>query len=102
MPQIVFEHALLGGDLRARVEMLLATAAAQAEIRAARRGAHGCRLYDLPDLRELVAGLFNKRRVGHQLAGQRALDEDYLAVGMRDAAAFLIKRFNAERVGHCA
>jgi hypothetical protein len=99
LAQVVFEHALLRCHLRARVQMLLTAAAARAEMRAARRDAHGRRLDDLRDLRDFVARLFAVRRVSDELARQRALDEDDLAVGMRDAAAFLVQRLDAD---HCA
>ncbi len=96
--QVIFQHALLDVDLRTRFQMLHRAAAAHAEMRALRLHAHERLFQDLADMRLLIAGLFTIRGIGHALARQRAFDEDYLAVGMRDTPAFLVEGFNDYRI----
>ncbi len=98
MLKVVLEHALLHRDLRANVEMLHRTAAANVEVRAFRLRAHHAFAEHLHHF-----GLFELRlaamcRVAHALAGQRAFDENHLAgravfgLDAADAARFHIER----------
>ena len=57
MPQAVFEHALLGGNLRCVVRVLHAATAADAEIGTAGRRTVGRCPQDMCRLRLLVGGL---------------------------------------------
>ena len=102
VPERVLEHALLGGDLRRRFQMLQAAAAADAEMRAKRRhtrrtGAQNtrgaCKLVGRPPAMNLDAD---------ELAGQGPFDEHRFAVDARDAAAFLIERGDEDGIRiHC-
>ena len=103
VPQVVFQHALLDGDLRAGFKVLHLAAAARAlvqpEMRAARlhaqtgfavqRGQRG-RFPLVLALGDLGADPF---------AGQRAVDEDHLAVrAAGDALGVQVDRVDAQRV----
>jgi len=79
--------------------MLQRAAAADAEMRTARRRPRGVRAFDAHGARERVAGLLPRDLGVDPLARQRAFDEHDLAVGVRDAAAFLVQRFDRE-LGH--
>ena len=92
VPERVLEHALLDCDLRGRIQVLQAAAAANAEMRAGRRYTRGARGVKLGHACELVVGLAAKDFDGDALADQRAFDEDGLAVDAGDASAFLIER----------
>ena len=92
MPKRILEHALLGGDLRRRVQMLQAAAAADAKMRAQRRDARRAGAQNLGRAGELVARFPAIDFDRDELADQRAFDKYRLAVDARDAAAFLIER----------
>ena len=94
VPQCVFEHALLGGRLRDRVEMLHRATAAGAEVGAARRHALTAGAQHAADLRAFVAWLAAIDGIFDRFAGQRAIDEQRLAIDMGHAPAFVIERFN--------
>ncbi len=72
VPQVVFQHALLDGDLRAGFQMLHRAAAADAEIVAARFGA-------------LRAGLEDGDGVGQFVLGVLAVDGDFRTVSPASA-----------------
>ena len=96
--QRVLERALLGRDLQRRMRVLQRAAAADAEVRAARvdaRGARPCAIRVGARDRRSSACRFSDGDVD-ALAGQRAFDEDGLAVDARDAAAFLVERFDVD------
>ncbi len=94
VPQRILQHALLGGGLRHRVQVLHRAAAAGAEIgttwghalRAGLQHARGVGLF--------VARLHTIGLVLHALARQRAVDEDRLAFHMGDAATFVVQRLD--------
>ncbi len=94
VPQAVFENALLDRDLRVGIQMLHRAAAAHAEILALRLHAHRSGLVYLGDLRQLEGRFFAIGRIADRLAGQRAFDEDHLAVQVRNTASFLVEGFN--------
>ena len=94
--QRVLERALLGGDLQRRRRVLQRAAAADAEVRAARRRRATALALERPHRRARARNVGLRLSVvdRHALAGQRAFDEDRLAVDARDAAAFLVERFD--------
>jgi hypothetical protein len=95
--EAVLQPALLGRHLRALVGVLRGAAAADAEVRAARRApaAEGSRRDRAPAFE--LASLLENPTLG-ALAGQRALDEHHLAFGVaRHAAPLGIERVDAER-----
>jgi hypothetical protein len=100
MPQGIFQHALLGGGLAGKVEMLHRASAAGAEMRTRRshpltRGAqhaYGMGLFVAP--LAPIAGVLDN------FAGQGSCDENRLAVDMGDAATFMVQGFDVrERHG---
>src|SRR5262249_42650234 len=95
VPQRVLEHALLGGDLAAIIDVLHRAAAASAEEGAAWCYARGGLPADSNDLRQLERRLLAVRGVLDFLAGDRAVDEDRLALDVRDAAPFAVERLDA-------
>src|SRR6516225_627414 len=105
MHQIVFEHALLDGDLRAHVEMLHRTTAARAKKLALRAGTDHALSKNIDDLRLFETRFLPVARIGDTFAGQRALDENDLAGravfrdGAADAARFHVERVDIE-FGH--
>ena len=82
--------------------MLQCAAAADAEMRTARRHARRAGFIDGNNTRNLVRGLLLQRLDAHLFAWKRALDEDRLAFDARDAAAFLIERFDRDAGAHHA
>jgi hypothetical protein len=100
MPQVVLEHALLGRDLCARVEVLLAAAPTYPEVTATRSYTRSRWLQHLLNVRKLVIRFLDEGRIGHPFARQRPLDENHFAVGVRDTTAFLIQRLNARGIRH--
>ena len=96
--QRVLERALLRGDLQRRVRVLQRAAAADAEVRAARRRrATALALRHRLGAREREARLVACSDHGvDPLAGQRAFDEHRLAVDAGDAAPFLVERFDVD------
>src|ERR1039457_5447029 len=102
VPQAVFENALLDRDLRVDIQMLHRAAAAHAEILALRLHAHRSGLVYLGDLRQLEGRFFAIGRIADHLAGQRAFNEDHLAVQVRNTASFLVEGFDCYSVfcGH--
>ena len=51
---------------------------------------------DLLQLRQFVLGFLQIRRISDKFTGQRAVDENHFAVGMGDAAAFLVQGFDSD------
>src|SRR5262249_37626198 len=101
MPQRVLEHTLLRRYLSGPLDVLHRAAAAGAEEGAAGRDPRGGFLAYPHELRELERRLFPVRRVLDLLAGHRAVDEDRLALDVRDAAPFPVERFD-QRLWHAA
>ncbi|MPN48258.1 hypothetical protein SDC9_195864 [bioreactor metagenome] len=85
MPEVVFQHALLDGHLRGHVHVLHLAAAAgarmQTEVRAAGAHALGRLVMHFREAGGLPVVLLAVHVGGDQLARQRSVDEDYLAVG---------------------
>ncbi|MNN23904.1 hypothetical protein D3C81_1373160 [compost metagenome] len=79
MPEIVFQHALLDGQLRASVQVLHRATAAHAEMLATRVHTHHRGLFHLHQMGLLVARLAAETAIADRLAWQRALDEDHFA-----------------------
>ena len=98
--EVVFQHALLGGDLRAGIQVLHAAAAADTEVRAIRRYAKRTRSQYLLHRRLVIVRLRPHDARHHRFAGQPSLDEYGLAVIAGDALAFVIGGFNVERDRH--
>src|SRR4051812_19842204 len=96
MPQTVFQHPLLRGDLRSRVEVLHAAASADAVVGTTRRNAQRRGLDYLTDMGNFVVRLFLMSDIADHFARQRALDKDYFAFQVRNAATFLVQRLNAD------
>ena len=94
VPQRVLEHALLGGRLRDRIEMLHRTPAAHAEMLAPRYNALGAGLDDACHLGKVVTRPLAIDRIFDPLARKCPLDEDDLAVNVRDPATFVIQRLD--------
>src|SRR5690606_3951148 len=90
----VFQDALLGRRLSHRIEVLHRAATAAAEMRAARHDPLRARLEHAHGFRLHIARTLAQHRVLHLLAGQRALDEDGLAVDMADAATLVVERLD--------
>ena len=92
--EVVFQHALLGGDLRADIQVLHAAAAADTEVRAIRRYANGLGRSTLLHRRLCHSSASTRDARHHRFAGQPTLDEYGLAVIAGDALAFVIGGFN--------
>jgi len=102
VPQRIFEHALLGGGLPGKIEVLHGTAAAGAEVRARRRHALAGRTQHAQGAGLLVVRLPAIAFVFDDFSRQRAFDENRLAVHVRDAASFVIQGFDiCKRHGVC-
>ncbi|CAM2150865.1 hypothetical protein PT2222_250007 [Paraburkholderia tropica] len=105
MLKIVFEHALLDGDLGAHVQMLHRTAAAFAEVRTLRLGADRAFAQHAHDFRLFERRFLAIAQIRDAFARQCALDEDHLARlarfgdGAAHAARLHIERFNFENRG---
>ena len=82
--------------------VLQRAAAAHAEMRAARRDARRRSARSIADRRARCRSSACARRIAmlDALARQRAFDEHDLAVDVRDAAAFLVQRFDRDGIGH--
>ena len=90
VPQAVFKDALLHRDLCAGLEMLHGATAAHAEMFTLGLHAHSSGLVYLHHLRQFEGRFFAVGRIADGLAGQRAFNENHLAVCMRNTAAFLV------------
>ncbi len=90
----VFEHALLGRHLRAEIDVLQRAAAAHAEVRTARTYARRTGPDDARDPTAIEARLALHGLELDLLTGQRALDEDDLALEMRDAPPQCVERLD--------
>ena len=95
VPERVEENLFLIGDLSERVEVLHGAAAAApgavTEIRAGGLDALHALAVHRRHATHFVARLVADALVGHAFAGQRAHDEDDLAVPLRHAATFLVE-----------
>ena len=100
MPQTVFQHPLLCGDLRSRVEVLHAAASADGVVGATRRNAQRRSLDYSTDMGDFVVRLFLMSDITDHFARQRALDKDHFAFEVGNAATFLVQRLNADGVWH--
>jgi hypothetical protein len=76
------------------VAVLRHAAAAAAKVRALWRNANRALAFDRGQLREFVVRLLAIRRVFDDLARQRAVDKNRLALVMRHTAPFLIERLH--------
>ena len=94
--EVVFEHALLRCHLRAGVEVLHAAATAHAEVRAARRDTQAALALDVLGRRHFERSLGTGRTHARHFARQGPLDEDHLAVVVRDALAFVVERLDGD------
>ena len=94
MPQVRFEHALLGGHLCGGVKMLHAAPAAHPEMRTFGHDATGrCRKNPLHP-RDLVGGLLPVAGEFNALAGQGPFHEYRFAFKTGDSTRLVIQRFN--------
>ncbi len=106
VPQVVFQHALLDGDLRTRIQMLHRAAAAGAEEPALRRHARGRLAQNIDQGGLLIGRLGPMAAVSHPLTRQCAFHEHHFAgrtilVGQTaHAARFVIERHNLQRPRH--
>src|SRR5512147_833321 len=89
--EVFLQHALLGRHLRAGFQMLHRTAAATAEVAAARLGALRAGFEDGRGVGRVVFGVFAVDRDFRAFAGQRAIDEGDLAVDAGDAVALVVE-----------
>jgi hypothetical protein len=94
--QRVLERPLLRRELQRFVGVLQHAATTDAKMRTTRRHARGARPLDRCRTRNVEARLALEHFGVDALARQRALDEHDLAVGVCDAAAFLVQRFDRE------
>ena len=94
VPEVAFKHALLGGHLRRRIEVLHAATAAAAVMRALGRHPVGRGLEDAVGLRDLVVRFAAEAGVFDLLARQRALDENGFALEAGDPACLVVERFD--------
>ena len=99
MLQVVFEHALLDGNLGANIEMLHGTATALAKIGTLRLCSHNTRTKHFDEQRLFKSSFPPIRRVRHAFAGQRAFHENHLArlTIVRFLATHAL-RFHIERI----
>jgi hypothetical protein len=96
--QVLQQPVLLRGELRLEGRVLRDAAAADAEVRAARRAAFCRSILNGQRAGELMPALALDNGDARALAGQRAFDEQYLAVGLaRDAAALGVERVDLDR-----
>ncbi|CFP62248.1 Uncharacterised protein [Bordetella pertussis] len=102
MPESVFERALLDRDLGRGRQVLHGTAAANAEMRAARRHALRGRAQDLLDLGNLVGRLAAHRLHRDPLAGQGAFHEQHFAVTVGYPPGLEVQGLNIQNVDHLA
>ena len=97
---IVFERALLCRQLQRLVGVLESAATANTEVRAPRHDAGCIRRVDRDGARDRVRRLLLDEFGAQTLAGQATFDEHDLAVGVRDATALLVKRFDRKFDDH--
>src|SRR5690606_9964480 len=96
MPQLVLERALLDRHLHAGVDVLHRAAAADAEMRAGRRDARTARAQHRGGLRDVELRLAPDDLGLDSLAGQRAANEDDLALVARHAVRVEVERFDLQ------
>src|SRR5574340_1212488 len=89
-----FQHSLLGGDLRAGLQVLHRAAAAAAEVLAARFGTLRAGLEDGDRIGRVVLGVLAVDGDFRTLARQCAIDEGDLAVDAGDAVALVVEGEN--------
>ena len=94
VPQRVFQHTLLVGDLGAVIGMLHRAAATDPEMRALRRHALGSSMQHVINHGHGPAGLVAGQGAGNRFTGQAALDEDGLALMSRHALTIMVERFD--------
>src|SRR6202158_4704254 len=97
--EVVFEHALLGGDLRRSLHVLHRTAAAETEIRATGRDPLCALAQHLRRSAKVEVAAAAPARECHALAGESALDEGDLALYVCDSDTVLVDRLD-EGFGH--
>ena len=102
VPERVFQHLLLKGDLRRRIKVLHGAAAAaprpDAEVGAFGHHAQRRFLMDFRHAADFEFGLVAEAFVGNVFAGQGAFHENHLAVVVSHAAAFVIQALNVNRI----
>jgi hypothetical protein len=96
--EVVLEDALLGRDLRGRLDVLHRAAATDAVPAAARRGSLGAGTQHLDDAPQVEVAAAAPAGEEHALAGHAAVDERHLAVDVRDADALVVDRLD-QRLG---
>lgn len=89
--EILFQDALLGGDLRAHLQVLQHAAAAAAVVHASWRGALAALPEDAHRVGAVVFGMPAEDRDFGDFAGQGAIDESDLAVHPADAVALVVE-----------
>jgi hypothetical protein len=94
MPEIVFQHPLLGRHLRTRINMLQAASATGSEVTALRVYAHGAGLEYPVQLGKFETGFLSIWRSLYNLTRQCPIDKNCLSFVVRDATAFVIQGFN--------
>ena len=95
--QVLQQPVLLRRELRREIGVLRGAAAADAEVRAAREAAARRLAEQAGGAAEIELAPLGENAHRGALAGQRALDEHHLAVGLaRHAAPLGIQRFNLE------
>src|SRR5438094_7959732 len=95
--QVLQQPVLLRRELRREIGVLRGAAAADAEVRAAREAAARRLAEQAGGAAEIELAPLGENAHRGALAGQRALDEHHLAVGLaRHAAPLVITLFNLE------
>ena len=103
MPEVVFEHALLDGNLRADVQMLHLAAATGAHVHAEMRtaGFDALRRFTLDGAQRgfFKTGFFAEHIGGDALEWQGAFDENHLAVSpVRNALGLHVQGLHVQKV----
>ena len=97
MPQVIFQDALLGRDLRRRIHVLQAASAADTEMRATWLYSAKTFVNKFADLSEGECRFAAIDRILDMLARQCAIDKQRFTFGMGDAAPLVIQCFNNDR-----
>jgi hypothetical protein len=98
MPERIFQYALLGCCLRSGIKVLHTAAATDTEMRATRRHAQAGWFKDGFDTGDFEVGFASETAVSYALSRKRSLNEDGLAIEVRNSPAFMVQRFNRDFV----
>jgi hypothetical protein len=91
MPEIIFKHTLLNGDLGCRIEVLHTAPAAHAEMRTARRYTIARGYFDAQGPRQLIARFAALAGVLDALTRQCTYDQNRFPVEPGNTPPFMIE-----------